>query len=237
MLKKSSEREKMEMPNRLLKEGITDSAKIDRLTPEEEVFFYRLLVIADDYGRVDARPAVLRARCFPLKESLTVSKIEGWMSSLERETLLGRYQVGSEVFAEIANWEQRVRSKGKYPPPEEGEWLTIDGNPPTVDRQMTTYDGLGKGKGKGLGLGATLAIAFDGAQFSGITPEKLSMWQKAYPAIDLETETAKAAVWLVANPKNRKSNYERFLTNWFVKSQDGAARVSRKPDDNFKGMK
>lgn len=227
------------MPNRLLKEGITDSPKIDRLTPEEEVFFYRLLVIADDYGRIDARPAVLRARCFPLKESLTVHKIESWLLALQRADLLHRYQVGSEVFAEIANWEQRVRSKGRYPQPTGTCWLSLDGQlsdiSQSIDSKTATYDRLGKGKG--LGLGATLAIAFDGTQFTGIDSKKLELWQKAYPAIDLQTETAKAAVWLVANPKNRKSNYERFLTNWFVKSQDSAARVPSAPKLAWAGAK
>lgn len=51
------------------------------------------------------------------------------------------------------------------------------------------------------------------------------MWQKAYPAVDLDAELAKAAVWQDANPKNRKSNYEKFFNNWLSKAQDRAPRA------------
>ena len=47
------------MPNRIIKETICTSDTIERLTPFEETFFYRLIVNCDDYGRMDARPAIL----------------------------------------------------------------------------------------------------------------------------------------------------------------------------------
>ena len=52
------------MPNRILKESICTSESIDRLSWLEEVTFYRLIVNCDDYGRMDARPPILRARLF-----------------------------------------------------------------------------------------------------------------------------------------------------------------------------
>lgn len=217
------------MPNRLLKEGITDSEKINSLDWAEEVFFYRLLVVSDDFGRFDARPAILRARCFPLKESLKNAQIEVWLKSLQAADLLHRYQVGSEVFAEIANWEQRVRTKGKYPAPSEGKWLTLDGQLtdicPTSDSNLRTGDGVGKGKGLGKGA-SNEKISFDAAagSWAGIDSAQRDLWRVAYPAIDLETELAKAAAWLVANPKNQKSNYARFLNGWFTRAQDRAPR-------------
>ena len=60
------------MPNRILKESICVSDDIDGLSWFEEVVFYRLLVNCDDYGRFDGRPAVLKNRLFPLKESVPV---------------------------------------------------------------------------------------------------------------------------------------------------------------------
>lgn len=58
--------------------------------------------------------------------------------------------------------------------------------------------------------------------FIGITKNDLELWSKAYPAINLQTEISKAAAWVRANPKNKKSNWERFLVNWFVRAQDKA---------------
>ena len=59
--------------NRIIKESICASDTIDQLTYFEEVFFYRLIVNCDDYGRFDARLPILKARLFPLK-SVTEKK-------------------------------------------------------------------------------------------------------------------------------------------------------------------
>ena len=55
------------MPNRIIKESICTSDSINQLTPFQEVFFYRLLVNCDDYGRLDARPEVLASKLYPLR--------------------------------------------------------------------------------------------------------------------------------------------------------------------------
>ena len=201
------------MPNRLLKEGIVDSDKIDRLSPEAEVFFYRLLVVADDLGRMDARPAIVRARCFPLKESLSAEKISKWVDQVWEAGLIGRFTVDGKSYIQILEWEQRVRSNGKYPGPDDGH-LSVN---------CPTDVGLGKGKGKGLGASNANDVRFDAGSGVWSVPDLMrSQWEAAYPATDLDTELAKAGAWLLANPKNQKSNYARFLTNWLTRSQDRA---------------
>lgn len=55
--------------------------------------------------------------------------------------------------------------------------------------------------------------------------ENREIWQKAFPAVNLDTESSKALSWLLANPKNKKSNFKRFLNNWFMRAQDRAPRV------------
>jgi len=47
-------------------------------------------------------------------------------------------------------------------------------------------------------------------------------WQDRFPAIDIKLELNKMASWLEANPKNKKSNYQRFIVNWLTKAQDKA---------------
>jgi len=69
-----------------------------------------------------------------------------------------------------------------------------------------------------------ISLGEDG-KWAGI-PEKLSSsWSEAYPAVNVPAELAKAAAWIIANPKNRKSNYARFLTNWLGRAQDNAKPV------------
>jgi len=53
---------------------------------------------------------------------------------------------------------------------------------------------------------------------------KMDVWSKAFPAVDITLELNKMAAWLEDNPKNRKSNYSRFINLWLSKSQDRAPR-------------
>jgi hypothetical protein len=68
-----------------------------------------------------------------------------------------------------------------------------------------------------------------------VPDEIRASWLTAYPAVSLDVELAKANAWLIANPKNIKSNYARFLNNWLRKAQDSAPRVKVEADP-FKGM-
>lgn len=151
------------MPNRLLKEGICTSDAINMLSSDSEVLFYRLLVVADDFGRMDGRVQIIKSQCFPLKDSLTPSKIEKLLVELQQATLITPYQVNNKPFFIINKWEQRVRSKERYPAPQESvesnehtsdsNLLTDDSEAQTCDSNMQTDDRLGLGLGKGRGMG------------------------------------------------------------------------------------
>jgi hypothetical protein len=55
----------------------------------------------------------------------------------------------------------------------------------------------------------------------GIDERRRTAWAAAYPACDLDRQLAAMHAWLTANPERaRKSNYERFITNWLKKEQD-----------------
>ena len=107
------------MPNRVIKESICSSDNLDRLSWFEEVFFYRLIVNCDDYGRMDGRPAILRARMFPLK-TVTDKQIADALQSLRSAGIVDLYEVDGRPFLQMRTWErhQRIRNqKSKYPPP------------------------------------------------------------------------------------------------------------------------
>lgn len=75
-------------------------------------------------------------------------------------------------------------------------------------------------------------IVFDGSSFQNINGRK-EIWAKAYPAINVDNEIAKAAAWIASNPKNKKSAYDRFLNGWLNRAQDRAPRAHS--GDIFKG--
>ena len=110
------------MPNRILKESICTSDNIDQLTAFQETMFYRLIVNCDDYGRMDARPKILAARLFPLKEIRT-NQIEDALRALSLAELVILYTVDEKPFLQMTTWNrhQQVRAKvSKFPAPDDG---------------------------------------------------------------------------------------------------------------------
>ena len=65
--------------------------------------------------------------------------------------------------------------------------------------------------------------------FIGIPYEDLQRWADTYPAVNIAGEIKKAAEWLRSNPSKRKSNYRRFLTNWFSRTQERGGTPGYKP--------
>ena len=65
--------------------------------------------------------------------------------------------------------------------------------------------------------------------FDGITPAQIDRWREAFSAIDVRAEISRAEVWLQANPKQRKSNYARFLVNWLARAQDRGHKAAAPP--------
>lgn len=224
------------MPNRLLREGIVDSESINALSPEGERMFYRLLVVADDFGRMDARPAILRARCFPLMETLSASKVDQWVNELCNGLLTLRYQSSGRPFLAIGRWDQRVRSHGKYPPPPDDAWQTYVSQ---LSDGCTAVDGLGLGKGlgKGAARGKPLLAAGEGdvvAKLPLNTGEDFSIlasqkeeWLRLFPAANVDQELRSMEAWLIANPGNRKTagGIMRFASAWLTKAQNRAPRL------------
>ncbi len=109
------------MPNRIIKESICRSDSIDSLSWFEEVMFYRLIVVCDDYGRFDGRAAIIKGSCFPLKD-VTVKQIDKSLNKLVSVGLVRRYEAGGRPYLQMSTWEkhQQIRAKrSKFPAPDE----------------------------------------------------------------------------------------------------------------------
>jgi len=104
------------MPTRYLKPGVRDSEAIDNLSPLAETLFYRLLVTVDDFGRFDARPAMIKAQCFPIKESVSINKCKDLLDELGQANLIFVYQIENKPFLQMSKWDNIPRAKeSKYP--------------------------------------------------------------------------------------------------------------------------
>ncbi len=101
------------MPNRILKESICYSPTVEGLTWFEEVCFYRLLVQCDDFGRCDARPTLLRAKLFPLREDISSEMVGAAVEALAEAGLVEFYTVEERVYLQLVTWEKHQNVKNK----------------------------------------------------------------------------------------------------------------------------
>lgn len=118
------------MPNRIIKESICTSDSLSQLSWFEQAVFFRLIVLADDFGIFDARPAIIRGRAFPL-HSVTDKQIDDALSKLETVDMIYLYTVGGKPYLQLKTWgeHQQIRAtKSKYPNPENADLQPIATN-------------------------------------------------------------------------------------------------------------
>jgi hypothetical protein len=110
------------MPNRILREGILSSERVDKVAGElsVEVTFRRLFSVADDFGRFSAHPSLVRAAVYPLRlDQYTDAQITDHLMNSEAAGLIRLYQVHGKRYLELLDFRQKTRAKSsKYPAPD-----------------------------------------------------------------------------------------------------------------------
>ena len=120
--------ERVKVGNRIIKESICTSDNLDTLSYFQEVFFYRLIVNCDDYGRMDGRVKILKSKLFPLKVLEDEDNTEALYSLTDAKLIL-LYQVCDHQYIQIVNWNrhQIVRNKkSRYPAPSDNNCIQLN---------------------------------------------------------------------------------------------------------------
>lgn len=110
------------MPNRILREGILTSDRIDQLDAAAEVFYRRLMSKVDDYGLHDARPAILRSFLYPLRaDRVREADIARWIAACEKAGVIALYEHDGKPYLQMLDTEWQTRSEPKCPLPPWGK--------------------------------------------------------------------------------------------------------------------
>ena len=123
------------MPNRMLRD-YTDSLVINELSLGAEVFFVRLMMKADDFGKYHANAKLLKAALFPFKEAINNKQVALWVDECKNVGVIQVYEVGGKEYLKIVNFGQRLRiMNSKFPDPEPIKDMTAQC--PQNDRTMS----------------------------------------------------------------------------------------------------
>lgn len=123
------------MPNRIIKESTFLSDRIASLSDFEFRLWVGLITQADDAGRGDARPAIIKGHIFALRERVTIKDIDNALHALAAAGCVFLYTVDGKPYYAFPSWaaHQRIRDvKPKYPAPEETGEVTTCGELPQI---------------------------------------------------------------------------------------------------------
>ena len=112
------------MPNRLIKDSISESNKISALDDFQFRVWVALITYVDDFGRGDARPAIIKGRCFPLRRAVTEEDIGRALCDLVAAKCIHLYEVHGKPYLCFPTWSkhQNIRNqRSKYPSPDEAD--------------------------------------------------------------------------------------------------------------------
>ena len=71
-----------------------------------------------------------------------------------------------------------------------------------------------------------IEIPVIGGKSAAIPESFATQMQELYPAIDVREEIRRAKAWLLANPRNAKKDWKRFINMWLSRAQDRAKKIT-----------
>jgi hypothetical protein len=194
------------MPNRILKESIRTSKKVNGLTDFQFRVWAYLITYVDDYGRGSAEPDILKGFVFPRRKGVTEANIRDALSEMACMGLIQLYEVDGESYLCFPNWQehQTVRAaKSKFPDPSEGINLLqadassckqVQANVPVFDNRESIIDNRYSINDHSRSRAENALDGFD--DFWAVYPRKVSKQGaiKAWKAAKITTELVERIV-------------------------------------------
>lgn len=134
------------MPNRMIKESIRTSRKVNALTDFQFRVWLYLITYVDDYGRGSADPELLKGLVFPRRKGITEAQISEALSDLANTGMVTLYEADGEPYFYFPNWSshQRIQTKrSKFPDPPKPTVTHGESPPETKPNQLeieTNYE-------------------------------------------------------------------------------------------------
>ena len=224
------------MPNRIIKESTFTSDKIAELSDFEFRLWIGLITQADDVGRGDARPKIIKGRVFSLRDRVTITDIDKALQRLAATGCVSLYTVGGKPYYEFPNWaeHQRIRNvQPKYPGMDEADNLrqsaAICGEMRLESESESESNTNPNVCTEQAPLASVPPLPLNNGEEYTVTVASLDEWIKLYPAVDVEQELRNMRGWLNANKSRRKtpSGIERFIVNWLSSEQNKGPKKSQ----------
>ena len=239
------------MPNRILKESICSSDNMNSLTLFQENTFFRLIVNCDDYGRMDARPAIVKAKLYPLKD-YRLDQIEDALRALASAELVILYEVDGKPFLQMKTWDrhQTIRAKkSKYPSPDDVKTFESNCKQMQADASKCSRNPIQSESESNTNVCVEVNSAPAAPpvitmpclknETYDVIQEDYEKDKATYPAVDVMEQYKKMKRWLETNKRNlkTKNGMPRFINSWLAKEQNRGGRSAARTQTNQQSAK
>lgn len=80
------------------------SLSLARCSVEAQLLFTRLIAAADDQGRLQGDPLLVRSACMPLIDRATTKTVDRWLTELESNGMILRYVASDQPLVQVIKW-------------------------------------------------------------------------------------------------------------------------------------
>lgn len=220
------------MPNRILRDGVLTSERVNSLTWPAEVFYRRLMSVVDDFGRFYAKPELIRAACYPLQlDKVGNQDVAKWLGETQKAGLVMVYTVEGKAYLELLNFKQQVRAlKSKFPCQAGATHVLVNGGASAhldvvgdVDEDVGGSGNAPNGARPALKDESQILLTLplrDGSEFD-VRQSLVAELEPLYPAVDVPQTIREMKGWLISKPERRKTRrgVRAFITGWLKEEQ------------------
>lgn len=247
------------MPNRIIKDTIRTSKKINALTDFQFRLWVYLITYVDDYGRGSADPEIIKGFVFPRRKKVNETDIKDALAALASTGCISLYDIDGESYFCFPSWgeHQRIQTKrSKFPEPpilpeshlfaaedDTLQKITVDHRekPPESESESESEKTLSSTPKAGAEPCDVSTLAAEPAAIKlplndntdyAVPQSFADEMAKLYPAVDVMQQLAAMRGWLIGNPTKRKTRagIKRFITSWLAREQDrGRPTAQRQP--------
>lgn len=247
------------MPNRIIKDTIRTSKKINALTDFQFRLWVYLITYVDDYGRGSADPEIIKGFVFPRRKKVNETDIKDALAALASTGCISLYDIDGESYFCFPSWgeHQRIQTKrSKFPEPpilpeshlfaaedDDLQKVTVDHRekPPESESESKSEKTLSSTPKAGAEPCDVSTLAAEPAAIKlplndnseyDVPKSFADEMAQLYPAVDVMQQLAAMRGWLIGNPTKRKTRagIKRFITSWLAREQDrGRPTAQRQP--------
>lgn len=188
------------MPDRLVREAARFSDRVEALSKDAELMFWRLITVPDDYGIFYADAAQLRSAIWPKnRRGIRIADVARWRDELAQAGVIAQFETDGVRYIELLRFGQKLtHPRRRFPArpcqPDDPAQLKMSLDPPT-GAPLVVSSKQKRSEEKGEKANGAKGAATPTPQKAAAFPEPhqiIERLKRDWPHIDVQDELRKA---------------------------------------------